>query len=48
MAESNDAWLPCIINLEDEITIKDETNKNMYSVSFTATLGINGNPFASI
>lgn len=46
--KANDAWLPCIINLEDEITIKDETNKNMYSVSFTATLGINGDPFASI
>lgn len=46
--KANDAWIPCIINLEDEITIKDETNKNMYSVSFTATLGINGDPFASI
>lgn len=43
--KANDAWLPCTINLEDEITIKDETNKNMYSVSFTAKLGINGNPF---
>lgn len=46
--KANDAWLPCTINLEDEITIKDETTKNMYSVSFTATLGINGDPFASI
>lgn len=46
--KANDAWLPCIINLEDEITIKDETARNMYSVSFTATLGINGDPFASI
>lgn len=43
--KANDAWLPCTINLEDEITIKDDTNKNMYSVSFTAKLGINGNPF---
>lgn len=46
--KANDTWLPCTISLEDEITIKDETNKNMYSVSFTATLGINGDPFASI
>lgn len=43
--KANDAWLPCTINLEDEITIKDETNRNMYSVSFTVTLDINGNPF---
>lgn len=42
--KANDAWLPCTINLEDEITIKDDTNRNMYSVSFTATLDINGNP----
>lgn len=46
--KANDTWLPCTISLEDEITIKDETTKNMYSVSFTATLGINGDPFASI
>ena len=46
--KANDAWIPCIINLEDEITIKDKTNKVMYSVSFTAKLGINGDPFASI
>lgn len=37
-------WLPCTIAMEDEITIKDDTNKVMYSVSFTAKLGINGNP----
>ena len=43
--KANDAWIPCIINLEDEITIKDKTNKVMHSVSFTAKLGINGNPF---
>lgn len=41
-------WLPCTIALEDEITIKDDTAKNMYAVSFTAKLGINGDPFASI
>lgn len=46
--KANDTWLPCTISLEDEITIKDETTKNMYSVSFTATLSINGDPFASI
>lgn len=46
--KANDAWLPCTISLEDEITIKDDTARNMYSVSFTATLGINGDPFASI
>ena len=44
--KANDAWIPCIINLEDEITIKDKTNKVMHSVSFTAKLGINGDPFA--
>lgn len=38
-------WLPCTIAMEDEITIKDNTTQNMYSVSFTATLDINGNPF---
>lgn len=37
-------WLPCTIAMEDEITIKDNTNKVMHSVSFTAKLGINGNP----
>lgn len=46
--KANDTWLPCTISLEDEITIKDDTARNMYSVSFTATLGINGDPFASI
>ena len=46
--KANDAWLPCTISLEDEITIKDKTNKVMHSVSFTAKLGINGDPFASI
>ena len=43
--KANDAWLPCTIALEDEITIKDKTNKVMHSVSFTAKLGINGDPF---
>ena len=43
-----DAWLPCTIALEDEITIKDDTAKNMYAVSFTAKLDINGDPFATI
>lgn len=42
------AWIPCTIELEDEITIKDDTSKNMYAVSFTAKLGINGDPFATI
>lgn len=46
--KANDTWLPCTISFEDEITIKDDTARNMYSVSFTATLGINGDPFASI
>ena len=46
--KANDTWLPCTISLEDEITIKDDTARNMYSVSFTATLGINGDPFASL
>lgn len=46
--KANDTWFPCTISLEDEITIKDDTARNMYSVSFTATLGINGDPFASI
>lgn len=41
-----DVWLPCTIAMEDEITIMDKTSKNMHAVSFTAKLGINGNPIA--
>ena len=40
----SDIWLPCTVAMEDEITIKDNTNKVMHSVSFTVKLGINGNP----
>lgn len=40
----SDIWLPCTVAMEDEITIKDKTNQVMHSVSFTAKLGINGNP----
>jgi len=43
-----DTWLPCTIDLEDEVTIKDDTAKNMYAVSFTAKLDINGDPLATI
>lgn len=42
----SDIWLPCTVAMEDENTIKDDTNKVMHSVSFTAKLGINGNPFS--
>ena len=37
-------WIPCTVTTEDETTIVDHTNTNMYSVSFTAQLDINGSP----
>lgn len=40
-----DTWLSCTITQEDEITISDNTTQNMYSVSFTAKLDINGSPY---
>lgn len=40
-----DTWLSCTITQEDEITISDSTTQNMYSVSFTAKLDINGSPY---
>ena len=40
-----DTWLSCTITQEDEITISDNTTQNMYSVSVTAKLDINGSPY---
>ncbi len=40
----NGNWLPCTITPEDDITLIDRTSGNMYTLSFTAQLGINGSP----
>lgn len=37
-------WIPCTLTSEEEITMMDRTNTNMYSVSFTAKLDIYGSP----
>lgn len=37
-------WVPCTITPEEETTFLDNTQQNMYSVSFTARLDINGSP----
>jgi len=39
-----DNWIPCTITAEEEITMRDRTNTNMYSVSFSAKLDIYGSP----
>lgn len=41
----NNVWLPCTVTLDDELTIIDRTKTDMLSVSFTATLDINGSPY---
>ncbi len=41
----NDKWVPCTIQPEEETTISDCTQQNMYSVTFSAKLDINGSPF---
>jgi len=43
--EVNGTLIPCTITPEEEITFMDNTNINMYSVSFTAQLDINGSPY---
>lgn len=40
----NGNWIPCTLTSEEEITMTDRTNTNMYSVSFTAKLDIYGSP----
>lgn len=40
----NGNWIPCTLTSEEEITMADRTNTNMYSVSFTAKLDIYGSP----
>ena len=35
-------WIPCTILLEDETTIQDDTNTNMYALSFKVVIDING------
>lgn len=42
--EVKGTWLPCTITPEDDITMMDKTNVNMFSVSFTVQLDINGSP----
>lgn len=39
---SHGIWIPCTILLEDETTIKDDTNTNMYALSFKVVIDING------
>lgn len=41
-------WLPITITPEEKITFLDKTNTNMYSVSFTVELDINGSPILTI
>lgn len=38
----NEVWVPCTITPEGDVTLLERTNSNMYSVSFTAELDING------
>lgn len=40
----NDTWVPCTITPEDETSFLDNTQQNIYSLSFTAKLDINGSP----
>lgn len=35
-------WIHCTVTPEDDVTLLDRTNSNMYSISFTAALDING------
>lgn len=44
----NDAWLPVIITMEDEITLKDDTNDTPYIVSFTADFNFYGSPILKV
>ena len=39
---SHGIWIPCTILLEDETTIQDDTNTNMYALSFKVVIDING------
>lgn len=38
----NGIWIPCTILLENETTIQDDTNTNMYALSFKVVIDING------
>lgn len=40
--QASGTWLPCTITPEDETTFLDKTQQNMYSLSFTAKLDVNG------
>lgn len=44
---SGGVWLPCNLTSgeEDEVVIVDRTTDDMYTLTFKAELGINGNPF---
>ena len=37
-------WLPCTISPEEDTTFLDRTQQNAHTLSFTATLDINGSP----
>lgn len=38
----NDVWVPCTVTPDDDVTLTNHTEDNMYSISFTAALDING------
>lgn len=42
------AWLPVILILDDEITLKDDTNDTPYTVSFKADFDFYGSPLLKI
>ena len=41
----SNVWVPCLVVPDEEITFKDTTKNDYYSVTFTAQLGITGNPY---
>lgn len=44
----NNNWIPCHIVPSDTIAGADRVNRNMYSVSFTVRLDINGSPYLTV
>lgn len=39
-----DKWIPCTIELDDDITMLDYSTNDFYSISFSVDLDINGSP----
>ena len=42
------AWLPVILILDDEITLKDDTDNTPYTVSFKADFDFYGSPLLKV